>query len=125
MDKIVALGFICSTICLIGFYLAYTYGHKTKKFKWSEYFLIIIWPLISIAILSVYIDQLIIKLFLVSMIAGMFFEYFLGFIYEKTLNQKLWKYNKFSISGYTSLLSIPLWGVAGVIFWSLGQIIGL
>ena len=125
MDKITSLGIIFSAICLIGFYLAYLYGRKTKKFRWSEYVAIMIWPLLSVAGLAFYTGWKVINLFIISMIIGTCFEYLFGLVYEKTLNKKLWEYNYLSIHGYTSLLSIPLWGVAGIIFWSLGKMIGL
>ena len=125
MLKIEILGLICTTISLIGFYLAYLYGRNTKKFSWNEYIAILIGPLISVIILILYVNWKILYLFVISMLFGTVFEYLFGLIYEKVLNQKLWKYNRFSIHGYTSLLSIPIWGIAGVVFWSLGKIIGL
>lgn len=125
MDKITILGLVCSSICLVGFYLAYLYGRCTKKFLWKEYVAIIVWPLLSVIILMFFIGIDLLKLFVISMIVGTIFELLLGFVYEKVLNQKLWKYNQFSIKGYTSLLSIPLWGIAGVVFWSIGKIVGL
>ncbi len=125
MNDITQLGLVCTSVCLFGFYAAYLYGRRTKSFKWSKYFMIIIWPLVSIALLIFMIDWKILSLFIVSMVVGTVFEYFLGFVYEKTLNKRLWKYERMSLHGYTSLLSIPLWGVAGVVFWSIGKILGL
>jgi uncharacterized membrane protein len=125
MNIINFLGYFLTAFCLVGFYLAYLYGRKTKKFRWSEYIAIMIWPLLSIAFLAVYVNYKIFYLFVVSMVAGTCFEYLFGLVYEKTLNKKLWKYDRLAISGYTSWLSIPIWGVAGVVFWSLGRIIGL
>jgi uncharacterized membrane protein len=119
------LGLISTFTCLIGFFIAYLYGRKTKKFYWSEYIAIVVWPLFVVVMLSRAIDQKIMYLFVASMLIGTIFEYFFGFVYEKVLNKKLWKYSRLSIHGYTSILSIPLWGIAGVVFWSLGKIIGL
>lgn len=126
MDKLTLLGTIFLFLCLAGFYLAYLYGRKTKVFKWSEYFAILILPLIFILALTYFIDTRILGLFFVSAFVGFTLEYIVGFTYHKTLNKRLWYYQeRFSINGYTSLLSIPIWGVAGVIFWFLSKLLGL
>lgn len=109
----------------MGFYFAYLYGRHTKKFRWSEYLFIIIWPVAVIIVLTLTFNPKIITLFVVSMIAGTLFEYLIGLVYDKTLNKKLWVYKKLSIQGYTSVLSMPLWGVAGVIFWAIGKLMQL
>lgn len=53
------------------------------------------------------------------------FELVVGFVYHKTLNRRLWQYNRLSVGGYTSVLSIPMWGIAGVVFWALSKLLGL
>lgn len=125
MEKFVLLGFVFLAISLAGLYLAYLYGRKTKKFRWSEYIAIIIWPFLFVLTLVYYIDAKILILFIVSCFAGSILEYILGFAYHKTLNKKLWVYKHLSLNGYTSLLSIPIWGMTGVIFWFLGKLVGL
>lgn len=112
-------------ICFLGFYFAYLYGHKTKKFRWSEYLAIIFWPLASVFILSILIDIRILNLFLISSFVGFFLEYIIGLTYHKTLNKKLWEYKRYSVGGYTSLLSLPLWGIGGVIFWLIAKMLNL
>lgn len=119
------LGSLFLVLTLVGFYLAYLYGHKTKRFRWSEYLAIIVWPILFILFLAYYINIRILNFFVYSSIIGFFAEYTLGFIYFKVLNQKLWEYKRLSIGGYTSLLSIPLWGVGGVVFWFIGKLAGI
>ena len=119
------LGFSFITICFLGFYLAYLYGKKTNNFRWSEYIAIIITPIAFIIFLTFYYDFAILKMFVVSAVVGFLAEGFIGFVYDKVLNKRLWTYNRFSIKGYTSFLSIPLWGVGGVVFWFIGKLIGL
>ena len=125
MEKLVSFGFIFIVVSLVGFYLAYLYGRKTKRFKWSEYSAILAGPVLSIIILAVLIDIKILTLFLVSASVGFLLEYVVGLTYHKTLNKRLWRYERLSIDGYSSLLSVPIWGIAGVIFWFLGKMIGL
>ena len=91
------LGLAFISICLVGFYLAYLYGYKTKKFRWSEYLSIIIFPLLGVIYLSIFVDLKILNLFLISSFAGFFFEYIFGLTYEKTLNKKLWVYKRLSV----------------------------
>lgn len=125
MEKLTILGFIIIIIAFIGFYLAYLYGHKTKRFRWSEYIAITIWPLLGIFVFAYLIDIKILLLFVVSSFVGFILEYMAGLVYHKTLNKKLWEYKRLSLNGYTSLLTIPVWGFMGVVFWFLGKMIGL
>ncbi len=111
MNNITLLEPLFLGITLLGFYFAYLYGHKTKKFRWSEYFAIIILPILFILFLSFYYDGKFFILFIISSVVGLILEYVIGFVYHKTLNQRLWHYDRLSLNGYTSLLSIPLWGV--------------
>ena len=111
-------------ITLTGFYLAYLYGRKTKKFKWSEYTAVVVFPLIFILYMS-YHQPIIILFFVISAVSGFFLEYILGLTFHKTLNRRLWTYTRFHLHGYTSYLSIPVWGLAGVLFWQLSKLLGL
>jgi len=124
-DKIILLGFIFILITFTGFYAAYLYGRKTKEFKWSEYAAIMIWPILFVVALAYFIDMRIVSLFIVSIFVGFVLEYILGFTYHKVLNRRLWTYGRLSIGGYTSLLTLPMWGVAGVIFWFISKMVGL
>ena len=62
--------------------------------------------------------------FLVFGTVGTILEWFLGYAYHKVVGTRLWTYHQYSISGYTSLLSIPLWSLGGFFFWSLSNLIG-
>lgn len=125
MNEITLLGTLFLGITSIGFYFAYLYGRKTKKFRWSEYYAIIILPVLCILFFSFYYDSKLLILFFVSSAVGFISEYVIGLVYHKTLNKRLWHYDRLSLNGYTSLLSIPLWGVAGIIFWFLSKFVGL
>jgi len=125
MKDFFILGFIFILIMLIGFYLAYLYGRRTKKFRWSEYFAIISLPIIFIIIFAYFINVKIIILFFISSLFGFLLEYIIGLTYHKALNKKLWTYDRLSFKGYNSFLSVPLWGIAGVSFWLLSKVLGL
>jgi uncharacterized membrane protein len=125
MDKIIFLGILFIVINLLGFYLAYLYGRKTKQFRRRGYIAIIILPIMSVIALAYFIDFKILYLFIASLFVGFGLEYLLGLTYHKTLNEKLWEYKRLSVNGYSSLLSIPIWGIAGVIFWFISKLVGL
>jgi uncharacterized membrane protein len=110
---------------ILGMYFTYLHGRKTKKFKWSEYFLLISVPVVSSLSFSLIYGVRILYFFVISSIIGFLLEYILGFFYHKTLNRRLWTYGKYNVGGYTSILTFPLWGVAGMLFWVLSKQIGL
>lgn len=117
--------FLLLLFTLGGFYIAYLYGHKVKRFRWSEYIALLILPTLFVFISAYYIDRKILIFFILSSAAGFFMEYMIGLAFHKTLNRKLWRYERLSVGEYTSLLSIPVWGIAGVMFYFLSKIIGL
>ena len=98
---------------------------KIKKYKFSyiRYLMLLIFPLFA----TYYIYQIhgikIIYIFISFSMLGIFFEWLVGFSYQMTLGEKLWEYHRLPLIGkYTSLLGIPLWGLAGVMFWLLSMI---
>jgi hypothetical protein len=119
------LGLSVLAISCIGIYIAYLFGRKTKAFRWSEYFALIAAPVAGCLALAYPYGIGLIYFFLLSAIVGFVLEYGIGKAYHKTLNRRLWTYGKHSLGGYTSLLTLPMWGVAGVIFWLLAQQVGL
>jgi hypothetical protein len=125
MDIIAIVCLILTVVNLVGFYLAYLYGRDTKKFLFREYSAIIIWPILSVVVLAFIYGGKILELYFLSALAGFCSEYGFGLVYHKTLNRRLWNYTRFGIQGYTSLLSIPMWGVAGVVFYFIAKSIGL
>jgi hypothetical protein len=110
---------------LVGFYSSYLYGRKTKAFKWREYFVLFSVPVVGSLSLAYFFGLGIIWLFLVSAVAGLILEYIIGLSYHKTLNHRLWTYHRLSIGGYTSLLTLPMWGILGVVFWLISKFVGL
>ena len=110
---------------LLGFYLAYLYGRKTKQFRWIEYFALISAPVTACLSLSFFYGSAVLYFFAISCVVGFTLEYTIGLAYHKTLNRRLWTYGKYNIGGYSSLLTFPLWGVAGTVFWLVARSIGL
>lgn len=115
---------VFSFIFIFGLVFASWYGRKTKKFRWSEYVLLIIFPVLALIWLSKIFGVIIWNIYLVSMLAGEMLEYFVGWAYHKTEGKRLWEYKRASISGYTSWLSLPFWGIAGILFFLLAKAFG-
>ena len=112
-------------ISFIGACIAYFYGRKTNHFKWSEYLLLLCAPIgASIYLMGVHGVQLF-YLFAISALIGFCLEYTLGFFYHKVLGERLWTYGKHNVGGYSSLLTFPMWGVAGIVFWLIAKSVGL
>lgn len=61
--------------------------------------------------------QELIIVYLLFSALGTFLEWLLGFLFRQIMGENLWKYSLFPIGSYTSYLAIPLWGLAGVLFW--------
>ena len=125
MDKDILFAFIYILVCFVGWIIAYAYGKNTKRFHWSEYALLVIWPALGTMGLAYVYGMRIVSLFVISCVFGFALEYGAGLTYHKVLGKRLWTYDMFSVQGYTSLLTIPVWGMVGVIFWFLGKIVGL
>jgi len=125
MININTLGAIFIAMTLFGLGFAFLCGRKQNKFLWSRYVAIIIWPILTVLVFAIFFDIKILILFIISCVIGFISEYLIGLTYHKALNETLWRYDRLGVHKYTSLLSIPLWGIAGCLFWFVSKMIGL
>jgi hypothetical protein len=94
---------------------------KHPRFKIGSYLYLLLFPIIAtVAVVNVY-GPIMIKAFIAFAAIGTFFEWGFGKAYHLVVGQKLWTYHRLSVEGYTSILSAPVWGMAGILFWLLGQ----
>ena len=117
--------FIFIIIACCGLLGAVWYGRKTARFRWSEYAALIIFPTGSVLWLAYRYGTVVFSLYVASAVFGTLAEWVLGWTYHRTLGSRLWEYKRFSISGYTSILSMPFWGITGIIFILLAKILGI
>ncbi|MBI3558975.1 hypothetical protein HY085_01135 [Candidatus Gottesmanbacteria bacterium] len=103
--------------------LVFKKKHKTHYFPVSKFLYFLIFPLISILFVASQLQIPIILGFLIFSIVGTTAEYFLGYSFYQIVGRKLWTYHTYPIGGYTSWLSVPLWGVGGIIFWLISRLI--
>ena len=123
--KFLILGYISILIVGVGWIIAYTVGKNTKKFNWTEYALLALPTLVVTVMLANHVDIRVLDLYVRSALVGFSLEYLLGLAYHQTLNERMWTYTHFDVHGYTSFLTLPFWGLGGVIFWMLSKIVGL
>ncbi len=90
---------------------------KSYKFSLKRYLFFLLFPFFALIFVFIKFGFLIIKIFFISAIICTFFEWCVGFSYHLFFGKKLWIYDKYHINQYTSWLSIPLWGLAGVLFY--------
>ncbi len=98
--------------------------HKTLRkvhFSLIRYLFLMISPFSIIWLFSMKLDIPLLHIFIIFSLAGTFLEWLVGYSYHQIVGQRLWTYHRYSLNGYTSILSIPLWGLGGVLFWLLGH----
>ncbi len=109
----------------IGMGTSYLLLRTSKEFRWSSFVAFLFAPVCASLLLTLVYGWRVLFLFAVSCVVGFLMEFSLGLLYHKTLKHRLWSYDRYNVGGYTSWLTIPMWGVAGVLFWLLGRVVGL
>lgn len=104
-------------------YFVYKKNFKEYHFKFSRYLFYLLFPILAIIFSFIYTGSTAIYIFIVFSLIGTALEWLAGFAYHMIVGQRLWTYHRFSIGGYTSFLSLPLWGLGGVFFWLLQKLI--
>jgi hypothetical protein len=103
------------------------FKHKKKSvrkhFHLIRYLYLLLFPTFGVFV-SFYVGgQTAFKTFLLFALLGPLCEWCIGFSYQVIVGQKLWTYHRYTITGNTSLLAMPFWGFAGVLFYYLARII--
>lgn len=96
-------------------------GGRINNFSWWRFIALLSIPLITVFILSLSHGSIVWWIYGGFSLVGSILEWLIGFSYHKLMGHKLWQYQQYSVHGYTSWLSIPLWGLAGVMFWLLAK----
>lgn len=107
--------------------LTWMYGKIQTDFSWKKYCLFMSGPIASVGIWMYFYDYKVGFLFLSGSIIGLLLEFALGFLYQNVFQRNLWIYDSkaYSLLGHTSLLTIPMWGCAAVVFWIIAVTVGL
>ncbi len=107
----------------IKFYRRFTKRkYKTNHFALGRYLFFLAFPLISILLVLPNGKEFFMNVFIVFAVVGTALEWLLGYFYHVMVGQRLWTYHRFPLYGnYTSVLSLPLWGIGGVFFWLIAK----
>lgn len=120
---LIVFGFVAESLYFQNRILAKNKKLKTYHFNTGRYIYYLITPVTALTFAFIATTSIkLLYVFFVFSLLGTFLEWLAGFAYHMIVGQKLWTYHRYSIGGYTSLLSMPLWGIGGVLFWLLVQI---
>lgn len=90
--------------------------YKRNRFRLGRYFFLLAFPLLA-TLFALYAQGVSAAYaFLLFAVAGTALEWLVGSAFHRVVGQRLWTYHRYSMGGYTSWLSVPLWGMAGVPF---------
>lgn len=88
--------------------------YKERHFTLGGYAFSLIFPLIVLFIIYGHLGSSIFYIFITSALLGTLLEWIAGWWFHGVMGVRLWTYHRYTIKRYTSFLSIPLWGMAGV-----------
>ncbi len=104
----------------------YKITHKNLKayhFTIGRYVFLLILPLIGSIVIYHLQGISILRAFLFFAVIGPIFEWAVGFAYKQIMGRNLWSYYRYSINRHTSLLAIPFWGLAGILFYLFALVV--
>lgn len=103
------------------------YFHLTRKhykkhhYSLGKYLFLLTMPIIALILVTYWQGITIPKIFFIFALLGPTLEWTVGFSYYMIVGERLWTYHRYAINKHTSLLSIPFWGLAGVLFLLLAK----
>ena len=116
-------GFIIESIISQTHFLLYKKHFKKYHYKFGRYLFYLLFPLTALLFSFFFQGLKVVSMFVLFSLVGVLAEWLAGFTYHMVMGQRLWTYHKYSIGGYTSLFSLPLWGIIGILFSFLGKLI--
>lgn len=93
--------------------------YKEHHFSLAKYFLLLLFPFVAMFFALMTTGFKLFWVFAIFAVVGTVLEWLIGWAYYQIEGQRLWTYHRYAIGKYTSYLSIPLWGAAGILFWVL------
>ncbi|MDO8558714.1 MAG: hypothetical protein Q7R84_00060 [bacterium] len=82
-------------------------------------------PIIGTLVLAYFEGPIVLLYFLACMVVGFVLEIRLAQNFEKILGEKFYIYKKLTYRGHSSILVLPFWGAAGIVFLNIAKILGL
>ena len=115
-------GFVLEIVFSKAYYKLTGNPYKTHHYSLGKYIYFLILPIVILVVFLKESQINAVTVFVSFSILGTLAEWLIGFFYHRVVGQRLWTYHKYSITKYTSFLSLPLWGLAGLIFYLFIQI---
>jgi hypothetical protein len=120
-----SVGVILEVIIAEGYYYFTKKRINLNHYSFNKYIFLFLFPLIGLVLLATRVGISAYLVFGLFAITGTLLELLIGFGYHMVVGQRLWTYHRYSIAKYTSILSLPVWGCIGVIFWLLLKLLAL
>lgn len=115
-------GFLLESLAFQFHFLLFGKHYKKYHYTFARFIYYLLVPVTATIFAISQAGFYLLNVFLVFSFVGVVLEWLAGFAYHMVVGQKLWTYHRYSLGGYTSLFSVPLWGVGGVLFWLLVRI---
>lgn len=115
-------GVLLEVLISQGYYVLTKKHYKKYHYSLGRYLFLLLFPLLATTYILTTTGVKLLNIFLVFALIGTFLEWMVGFSFHMVVGHRLWTYYRYNITTYTSLLSIPLWGLAGVLFWLLARV---
>lgn len=115
-------GFLLESLAFQFHFLTTGKHYKKYHFTFGRYLYYLIAPITAVIFAISQSGIYLLNIFLIFSLVGTILEWLAGFAYHMIVGQRLWTYHRYSVGGYTSLFSIPLWGLGGILFWLLVKI---
>ena len=98
-------------------------GYTEHRFSIGKYFFLLSFPFVATVSVVPFAGWKFVAILISFSVVGAFLEWLTGWSYHQVVGQKLWTYHRYPIGGgYTSVLTLPLWGLAGGFFWLLAML---
>jgi len=97
-------------------------NHRFTYRKKISFFSLPIWGLLLLMFNG---SNKYVLVFLYSAVLGTLLEAGMGKLVTRIYGAKIWTYKRGALGDFTSIYSIPYWGAAGVVFASIGKVLGL
>lgn len=117
---LIGTGGMIFEVIVYDLYIHFTKKHlKEYHFELARYIFLLLPPLLATLLIIFNFGHTPAIIFIIFALIGPVLEWLLGWTYHNFLGTRLWTYHKLNILGYTSWLTIPFWGFAGITFWLL------
>jgi hypothetical protein len=115
-------GGVLLEVVLFKLFLSFVRSRLSADFILLKYCYLLSIPLLAVLVIMQRTGTVVLYVFFITSLVGTLFEFLAGFAYKRVTGERLWTYHRYTVSEYTSMLSLPMWGLAGVLLWLLARV---